>query len=144
MTEPLDLNETLGIEFTSMTTERVEAVMPIRPRIMQQFGVVHGGATLTLLEAVASMGAALMADLSKEAAFGIESNVRHRKSGVKGMVRGVATLNRIEGNKQYWDIVAYDDEGDVISDGTFTTKIVSYERLAEIERRRAEAKRAQS
>lgn len=137
-------NTVLGFTYTEQSTERVEAIMPITDALRQPFGVLHGGVTIALLEAVASQGAALMADFEVEVPFGIEANIRHRKSGKEGSVRGVASLNRIEGSKQIWDVVAYDDEGDVMSDGTFTTKIVSYERLAEIERRRAEAKQAQS
>lgn len=133
-------NTVLGFTFTEQSTERVEAVMPITDTLRQPFGVLHGGVTIALLEAVASQGAALIADFEVEVPFGIEANIRHRKSGKEGSVRAVATLNRIEGSKQIWDVTAYDDEGDVISDGTFTTKIVSYERLAQIERRRAEAK----
>jgi len=133
-------NEVLGFTYTVQSPEHIEAIMPITDNLRQPFGVVHGGVTIALLEAVASQGAALMADFEVEVPFGIEANIRHRKSGKEGSMRGVATLNRIEGSKQIWDVVAYDDEGDVMSDGTFTTKIVSYERLAEIERRRAETK----
>lgn len=135
-------NEVLGFTYTEQSPQRVEAIMPITDAIRQPFGVVHGGATISLLEAVASHGAALMTNFAIEVPFGIEANIRHRKSGKEGSIRAVATLNRIEGSKQVWDVVAYDDEGDVMSDGTFTTKIVSLERLAEIERRRAEAKAA--
>ena len=137
------LHETLGIEFTQKSTTHLEAIMPITERIMQPFGFVHGGATAALLEGVASMGAILMADLSKERAFGVEARIRHRKSGVSGTLRGVATLNHCEGSDQYWDVAAYDDEGDVISEGVFITKIVSLERLAEKERKRAATRKQQ-
>lgn len=132
----------LGVEFISATPRRIEARMPISERILQPFGFVHGGATIALLESVASRGAELLADLEKERPFGIEANILHRKSGKQGWVRGVAELDHCERNKQFWNVAAYDDEGDVMSDGTFVTKIVSLERLAEIERQRAEAKKS--
>lgn len=135
-------NTFLNLRFTTETPDHVEGIMPITPEILQPFGVVHGGATISLLEAVASQGAALRANFDVEVPFGIEANIRHRKSGKSGSIRGVATLNRVERNKQIWDVIAYDDEGDIMSEGTFTTKIVSYERLAEIERQRAEAREA--
>lgn len=115
--------------------------MPIAPAILQPFGFVHGGATIALLESVASVGAEESVDLERERPFGIEVQVRHRKSGVSGMLRGVAVLDRTEGRKQFWAVAAYDDEGDVVSDGEIVTKIVSLERLAEKEREREAAKR---
>lgn len=135
-------NTFLNLRFTTETPDRVEGIMPITPDVLQPFGVVHGGVTIALLEAIASHGAALRANFDVEVPFGIEASIRHRKSGKSGSIRGVATLNHVERNKQIWDVVAYDDEGDIMSEGTFTTKIVSLERLAEIERQRAKAREA--
>ena len=131
------MNETLGVVFGVERADRVEARMPIRYEITQPFGFVHGGATITLLESVASRGAELNCDLEKEQPFGVDVHVRHRKSGRAGSVLGVATLDheepahgRVGGIKQFWNVVAYDDEGDVMSDGVIVCKIVSKERLA--------------
>ncbi len=125
----------LGIRFTEATPERCEAVMPITDAVLQPFGFVHGGATLALLETVASRAAELRADLETERPFGTRVDVRHRKSGRAGSVRGVAELERVEGVKQIWRVNAYDDEGDVMSTGTFETKIVTLAYLAERGRR---------
>ena len=38
--------------------------------------------------------------------------------------------------KQYWNVAAYDDAGDVVSDGVIMTKIVSLARLAQKEQER--------
>lgn len=139
--EESGLFELLDMEYLVDEPEHVEVRMPITSRILQPFGFVHGGATIALIETAASRGATLMADLETERPFGIESKIRHRKSGKQGWVRAVAKLDHCEKNKQFWDVAAYDDEGDVMSDGVFVTKIVTLERLAEIERRRAGAKR---
>ena len=121
----------LGIEVAIEEPGRVEAVMPITPQVKQPYGFVHGGATLALLETVASIGVGHMANLEVERPFGIHMDARHFKAGVAGSVRGVAELDRTEGNKQFWRVAAYDDAGDVMTAGTFMTKIVSLERLAE-------------
>ena len=50
--------------------------------------------------------------------------------GFGGLLRGVADLDREEVSertgavKQYWNVAAYDDAGDVVSDGVIMTKIV--------------------
>lgn len=134
-------SDLLGIGVVSADTDRVEATMPITPDLYQPFGFLHGGVTLSFLETIASIGAENRTDLNSERPFGIEVHVRHRKSGQAGMLRGVAELDRIEGSKQFWNVAAYDDEGDVVSDGVIVTKVVSLERLEEKQRERAASKR---
>lgn len=128
----MGLNELLGIVFTEETPQRVRAELPITDDVRQSHGYLHGGATLALLEAVASLGTQLHADLSRELPFGVNVNVTHRKSGVDGTVVGEAVLNREEASskghrKLFWDVVAFDDAGDVISDGTVLCLIVPKE-----------------
>ena len=138
---PDGLVRMLGIQFTVVEPGHVEATMPISDDIKQPFGYVHGGATLALLETVASKAAEFMCDFEVARPFGITIDVRHRKAGVAGMMRGVAELDHEEGNKQFWRVAAYDDEGDVMSDGTFMSKVVTLERLEE-KRREREAEKA--
>lgn len=121
--------EVLGIEFTVQEKDRVVGTMPITPDVLQPFGFVHGGATLALLESVASLGATLNTNLETELPFGVDVQVRHRKSGKEGMVTGEATFEREEpsstaGVKQFWHVVATDDAGDIMSEGTIMMKIV--------------------
>lgn len=134
--------EFLDIQITSEAHGRAEATMPIKDEYRQPFGFLHGGATLTLLETVASYASEHYTDLSKERPFGIDVHVKHKKSGKEGMLLGVAEIDRVEGSKQYWNVVAYDDEGDVVSDGVIVTKVVTLERLAQKERERKERNEA--
>lgn len=128
---------TLGIRFTKATADYVEAVMPITPALLQPFGFLHGGATLALLETVASAGGELACDGETEQPFGVESTIRHKKSGREGdVVRGVARLadrkpSSYVGYKLYWEVTAYDGVGDVLSEGTFVVKVVPKDYLAQ-------------
>lgn len=134
------LLETLNITFTVDTPHHVEVEMPITPAVKQPFGFLHGGVTIALLETAASRGAELMTDFERERPFGIRADIRHKKPGVSGVIRGVARLDHEERRTQYWDVKAYDEVGDVISEGVFVTKIVTLDRLAEKERERAHSK----
>ena len=130
------LTDTLHIETVSADKRHVEATMPIVPEVFQPHGYLHGGATIALLETVASIGTEQNTDFDKDV------QVRHRKSGKEGTLRGVADLDREEVSertgavKQYWNVAAYDDAGDVVSDGVIMTKIVSLARLAQKEQER--------
>lgn len=133
------LVDTLGIEVMSSDKERVEARMPITPEVFQPFGFLHGGATIALLETVASIGAENRTNFDLERPFGIDVQVKHRKSGKSGFLYGVAELDHLEGSKQFWTVIARDEAGDVVSDGVIVTKIVTLERLAQREREQAAA-----
>ncbi len=146
----MSLNETLHIEIASSTSTRVEASMPITPDLYQPFGFLQGGATIALLESAASRGAEENADFETERPFGVDVRVRHRKSGKAGVLRGVAELDRQEISersgaiKQFWNVAAYDEEGDTISDGVIVTKIVSLEYLDKKAREREAARSAEA
>lgn len=131
----------LGIEYTHVSAERVEAVMPIQDFMREPKGFLHGGCTLTLLETVASYAGQLEADRGGLLSFGLVVNVRHRKPAQAGHLFASAELDRVEGAKRFWHVEARDEVGDIVSSGEVITKVVSRERLAEKERQR-EAVRA--
>ena len=72
-----------------------------------------------------------------EQPFGVEVTIRHKKGGREGDVaRGVAKLAERKpsskaGYKLYWDVAAYDGDGDVISDGVIVVKVVPKDYLAQ-------------
>lgn len=125
----IGLNGTLQFKVTEDGTERVCMDMPITSKCFQPFGYVHGGATLALLEAAASRGAELRTDLDTQRPFGTHVDVHHVRNCREGVVHGVAELVSEEdlgdrGTKQVWNVTATDDAGNLMSTGTFTTRIV--------------------
>ena len=63
------LTDTLRIETVSADKRHVEATMPIVPEVFQPHGYLHGGATIALLETVASIGTEQNTDFDKEVPF---------------------------------------------------------------------------
>lgn len=136
--------DVLGIKVVSASKTRAEVTMPITTDMYQPYGFVHGGVTISMLETCASLGAAESVDLETQLPFGVNVDIRHRKSAKSGTMRGVAELDHEEpshtnGIKQFWKVAAYDDDGDVISDGTIIVKIVSREYYAQKEAARKAA-----
>ncbi len=129
------LEELLQMKPNVITKTHVEATMPVLPDFYQPFGVLHGGATIALLEMAATVGALASTDLKTQRAFGVNVDIRHRQSVATGTLHGVANLDREEiseysgGTKQFWNVAAYNDDGEVISEGSITTKILSLEYL---------------
>lgn len=131
-------NGHLGIRFTEQTADRTIAEIDLAPHLYQPFGFLHGGVTLALIEAAGSRAVELRADFTKERVFGIHMEIDHKKPGKYGKIRAIATFDHEEKNKQFWKIEVRDDDGDIVSEGTFVTKIVSLERLAQKEAERAQ------
>ncbi len=109
------LMESLGIRYTSVTPERVEAEMPVDERTRQPFGILHGGATLALAETLAGMGS-YMNCAEGEVSVGMQVSCNHISSAVEGdSVTGVATPIHIGRTTHVWNIDISSRKGRLIS-----------------------------
>ena len=107
------LGDLLGIEFTELTPTRVSGTMPVERRIMQPFGIVHGGASVAFAESLASIGGWLNLKFETDRAVGIEINANHLKSVSEGTLFGVATPIRIGKKIHVWNIEIKNEAGDL-------------------------------
>ena len=132
----MGMAKTLGLRVLEESPTYVLMEMPVTDALVQPFGFLHGGATISLLESAASWAAALGTDCATERAFGSHIDVHHLNSVTGGLVRGSATLESTRdlgerGSKQTWAVEAKDEQGRTVSCGTITTRTVSLEYLAE-------------
>jgi 1,4-dihydroxy-2-naphthoyl-CoA hydrolase len=81
-----ELNERLGIRFTSAARDSVTATMPVVGN-RQPFGLLHGGANAALAETLGSVHATLLAP-ARTLAVGIELSCAHHLSAGDGTVTG--------------------------------------------------------
>ena len=101
----------LGVEFVDLSPIRVVATMPVDDRHLQPLGVLHGGASVTLAESVATVGAWLNCPAGK-VAFGSAINANHlrpKHPGVRLVAVGIPDY--VDSEKQAWE-VDIRDEGD--------------------------------
>jgi uncharacterized protein (TIGR00369 family) len=115
---------TLGIEVTEATKERVVARMPVGPKVHQPFGLLHGGASLSLAESVASIGAYMNVDQATEIAVGIEINANHLRASRDGVVVATATPVHVGRRTQVWDVRIEDEEGKAVCVSRCTLAVV--------------------
>ena len=83
------LDEKLGIEITDWDPRRVVGRMPVEGNT-QPYGLLHGGATCSLVEAVGSYAAALGAGPGAHV-VGIELNASYLQPATSGYVTAVCT-----------------------------------------------------
>lgn len=98
------LSEQLGIEFTAIGEDYLEARMPVDHRTHQPLGLLHGGASVALAETLGSVGATLCVDKTKQFCVGLEINANHLKGVRSGYVTGVARPLHLGRKTQVWEI----------------------------------------
>ena len=96
--------EHLGIVFTRVGSDFLEAQMPVDSRTHQPMGLLHGGASVALAETLGSVAATCCVDMSKQFCVGLEINANHVRGVREGMVTGVARPIHIGKKTQVWEI----------------------------------------
>jgi uncharacterized protein (TIGR00369 family) len=115
---------TLGIEIVEATKERVIATMPVGPKVHQPFGLLHGGASVSLAETAASLAAYMNVDHATETAVGIEINANHLRAKRDGVVTATATPVHVGKRTQVWDVRIEDEEGRAVCVSRCTLAVV--------------------
>lgn len=99
----------LGIEFTGIGDDFLEATMPVDHRTTQPMGLLHGGANVALAETLGSLAASLTVDQEKQVVVGLEINANHLKSVRSGKVKGIAKPIHIGKSTQVWEIKIFNE-----------------------------------
>lgn len=104
--------EVIGIEFTAIGPDYLEARMPVDARTHQPLGLLHGGASVALAETMGSVAATCCVDMDQQFCVGLEINANHIRSVRQGHVKGVTKPVHVGRKTQVWEvrIVNEDDE----------------------------------
>ena len=94
----------LGIVFTAIGEDFIEATMPVDSRTKQPMGLLHGGANVVLAETLGSVAASLTIDHEKQTVVGLEINANHLKSVREGIVKGTTKPIHLGKSTQVWEI----------------------------------------
>jgi 1,4-dihydroxy-2-naphthoyl-CoA hydrolase len=99
----------LGIRFTEIGPDYLCATMPVDSRTHQPFGLLHGGASVSLAETLGSVGANLCIDPRHRHCVGQEINANHLIAVRHGLVTGTARPFHIGQRSQVWEIRIEDE-----------------------------------
>jgi uncharacterized protein (TIGR00369 family) len=118
--------EALGIKFLPSDDEYALAEMPINSTTRQYFGILHGGASLTLAETVAGAGSVHLTELDENALVcGTEVSGTHiAMSATEGKVFGKARLLHAGHSTHVWNVEIVGEDGTVISVERVTNRIL--------------------
>jgi uncharacterized protein (TIGR00369 family) len=113
----------LGIAIEEATADRVVATMPVEGNT-QPDGFLHGGATMSLIETLASFGAAVAAGWPENVVVGQQQTCNFLSTATTGMVRGVATPIHKGRTSHVWDVdVTALDSGKRVAAGRVTLAV---------------------
>jgi uncharacterized protein (TIGR00369 family) len=113
----------LGIEYTLIGDDFIQATMPVDSRTRQPHGLLHGGASVVLAETLGSVAANLAAPQGK-ACVGLEINASHLRAVKKGVVTGTAKAVRIGRTVQVWQIDICNERQQLICTSRITVSVI--------------------
>ena len=123
MTEPLldgDITgqfvKHLGVELSEVSGDRVVATWEARPELHQPYGIVHGGVHCSVIETLASIGAAMW--VGEEAkVVGVNNNTDFYRAVREGTLTSTATPLHRGRSQQVWLVETVDEGGKVAARG---------------------------
>ena len=116
--------EHLGIQFTAIGDDSIEAKMPVDHRTHQPLGLLHGGASVTLAETLGSIAATACLDLRIQYCVGLEINANHIKSVKEGWVYGTARPLHIGKKTHVWEIKITNEKKELVCVSRITLAVI--------------------
>jgi 1,4-dihydroxy-2-naphthoyl-CoA hydrolase len=108
-----------GIELTEASVDHAEGRLEINEDHQQPYGVVHGGVYCTLVETLASTGAALWAmDQGMAGAVGVSNKTDFLRPVTEGVLLGRATPVHRGRTQQLWQVdITRESDGKLVAQG---------------------------
>jgi 1,4-dihydroxy-2-naphthoyl-CoA hydrolase len=116
--------ENIGIEFTVIGDDFLEAKMPVDSRTHQPLGLLHGGASVALAETMGSVAAACCIDVAKQFCVGLDINANHIRSVRQGFVKGTTRPLHIGKKTHVWEIRIVNDKEELVCISRITMAIL--------------------
>ena len=108
--------EYIGLRFTEVGPDRVVAEWTARPELHQPYGIVHGGAHSSVVETLASYGAAIwLGDKGK--VVGVNNSTDFYRAVTDGELVSVAEPVHRGRTQQVWLVRTEDAEGRLVARG---------------------------
>lgn len=114
----------LGIEYTQVGEDFIEARMPVDHRTHQPLGLLHGGASVALAETLGSVAATCCVNPAVQYCVGLDINANHLKSVRTGFVTGIAKPIHIGKRTHVWEIKIVNDAQELVCISRITLAVL--------------------
>ena len=116
--------ERIGIRISEVGPDYLRATLPVTAAVHQPYGVLHGGASVTLAETVGSVAANLCIDGERLQCFGQEINANHLRAITSGLITATARPFHLGSRSHVWGIEIRDEGGRLVCISRLTMAIV--------------------
>jgi uncharacterized protein (TIGR00369 family) len=107
----------IGLVFTRATPEEVACEVPVGRHLAQPYGLVHGGVYASIVETLASVGAALFAMPKGQTTVGLENTTTFLRAVRSGTLVGIARPLHRGRATQVWEVEVRGDDGKLAASG---------------------------
>jgi len=106
-----------GLRYLTATPDAVTAEMTIQPQHLQPYGLVHGGVYAGIVEALASVGAAIDVMPRGKSAVGLENHTSFVRACRQGVLHAAASPVTRGSRSQLWEVTIRDDQQRLLATG---------------------------
>lgn len=117
------LMQALDIRITEIGDDYLRGTMPVDDRTRQPYGILHGGASVSLAETLGSTAAMLCCEDGR-ATVGLEINANHLRAVREGLVTATARPIHIGRSTQVWEIRIENEAGELTCISRLTMAVV--------------------
>lgn len=114
----------LGIVFTDVGQDYIEATMPVNSKTINPAKILHGGALMALAETVGSALSLTIINYNTHDIRGIEINGNHVKSTSNGIVKARASLIHKGKQTHVSEIKITDQDGNLLNISRMTNMVI--------------------
>ena len=118
------LSAHLGIEFLEVGDDYLSGRLPVDVRTVQPFGILHGGASVTLAETLGSVAANCCVDMAEKICVGLDINANHVRAVRSGYVIGTARPLHLGSSTHVWEIRIEDEQAQLVCIARLTMAVL--------------------
>lgn len=107
----------MGLVFTRASPAEVACEVPVGAHLTQPYGLVHGGVYASIVETLASVGAALVAMPRGQTTVGLENATTFLRAVRAGTLVGVGVPIHAGRTTQVWEVEVRDGDGKLAAKG---------------------------
>ncbi|MGO3318477.1 MAG: PaaI family thioesterase [Leuconostoc carnosum] len=105
----MNIIELLGLKTTLLSAEKTIVEVDVSDKLMQPFGIVHGGVNALIAETAASLGANEATD-EHQIPVGVDIHTHHLKAVKSGHLIATATPINIGRTLQIWSVTVIESQ----------------------------------
>ncbi|XWN35547.1 MAG: hotdog fold thioesterase [Roseivirga sp.] len=121
----------LGIEYTEIGPDYLEAKMPVVSQTRQPQGLLNGGASVALAEIVGSVAASLCVDRTQYYCLGLDINANHVRKVSEGYVYARATPLHVGRTTHVWQIHITNESQQLVCASRLTMAVLAIPKTAQ-------------